>query len=104
MWSVYTGQHTLFTDTGIVIKSGRFSGMDSQEATESMQEWLVAIKQGNPKVHYRLQDWVFSRQRYRGEPLPFVYDTEGKEHPLSLKELPLELPDVPYYESTDTQE
>lgn len=104
MWSVYMEQQDIFTQKGIVTKSGRFSGMDSEEAIHSMQEWLVATKRGKPTTTYRLQDWVFSRQRYRGEPFPFVYDENDKEVPLSLKDLPLELPDVDHYESTDTQE
>jgi leucyl-tRNA synthetase len=69
--------------------------MDVPSATEAMIVWLVERGLGEAKVSFRLRDWLFSRQRYWGEPFPVVYDTDGVTHALPDSMLPVTLPDVP---------
>ncbi len=95
-----------FTDceTGIIINSDFLNGLAVEKAKEKIINWLKENKKGEPKVNYKLRDWVFSRQRYWGEPIPIVHCDECGYVPVDEKDLPLELPDVDSYEPTDTGE
>ncbi len=95
-----------FTDcaTGIMINSGFLDGLSVDEAKKRIISWLEDKKIGHQKVNYKLRDWVFSRQRYWGEPIPIVHCEECGYVPLPESELPLLLPDVENYETTDTGE
>ena len=85
-----------FTDveTGIVINSGFLNGLSVKEAKKTVIEYLEKNKIGERKVNYKLRDWVFSRQRYWGEPIPMVYCEDCGWVPVDEKDLPLTLPEV----------
>lgn len=95
-----------FTDceTGIMVNSGFLNGMPVEEAKKKITEWLSQKGLGHEKVNYKLRDWVFSRQRYWGEPIPIVHCEKCGWVPLPESELPLRLPDVKSYETTDNGE
>ncbi len=95
-----------FTDceTGMMVNSGFLDGMPVEEAKKTITEWLESHGLGEAKVNYKLRDWVFSRQRYWGEPIPIVYCEKCGYVALPEEELPLRLPDVESYETTDTGE
>ncbi len=95
-----------FTDceTGTMVNSGFLNGLSVENAIKTITEWLSERGLGEQKVNYKLRDWVFSRQRYWGEPIPIVHcDTCGYVA-LPESELPLLLPEVENYETTDTGE
>lgn len=90
---------------GVSINSGFLNGLSTKEAEEKIINWLDDKKIGTKKIQYKLRDWVFSRQRYWGEPIPLVYCEHcGGWIPLPDDQLPLELPKVKKYEPTDTGE
>ena len=94
-----------YTGDGEMINSGFLNGIDNkQEAIKKMLEYLNKEGIGREKVNYRLQDWVFSRQRFWGEPIPMVYCEKCGWQPIPESELPLVLPDVAEYEPTDNGE
>ncbi|MBQ8670054.1 MAG: leucine--tRNA ligase, partial [Oscillospiraceae bacterium] len=95
-----------FTDcaTGEMVNSGILNGLSVQEAIEKITQFLEEQGKGKFKVNYKLRDWVFSRQRYWGEPIPLVYCEKCGYVPLPESELPLCLPNVESYEPTDDGE
>lgn len=95
-----------FTDcaTGIMVNSGFLDGMSVEDAKKAIIERLETEGKGHEKVNYKLRDWVFSRQRYWGEPIPMVYCEKCGWVPLPESELPLRLPEVESYEPTETGE
>ena len=95
-----------FTDvaTGVLINSDFLNGLEVKEAKEKMIEFLTEKGIGNAKVNYKLRDWVFSRQRYWGEPIPIVHCPKCGNVPVPEEELPLRLPEVESYEPTGTGE
>lgn len=93
-----------YTQVGDLINSGPFTGLNWISAKEKIIEWLEANGVGKRKTTYKLRDWVFSRQRYWGEPIPIIICDECGYVPVPEKELPLVLPDVDAYEPTDTGE
>ena len=99
-------QEAAFTDcaTGIMVNSGFLNGMTVDEAKKAITEFLTEKKVGHAKVNYKLRDWVFSRQRYWGEPIPLVKCEKCGWVPVPESELPLELPNVDSYEPTDDGE
>ena len=95
---------TLKDDTGIMVNSDFLNGMTVKDAIPAMKKWVTEQGIGQPKTNYKLRDWVFSRQRYWGEPIPLVNCPKCGWVPLDEKELPLLLPEVESYEVTDTGE
>ncbi len=91
-------------DTGIMVNSGFLDGLSVEEAKVKIVEWLEKEKKGETKVNYKLRDWVFSRQRYWGEPIPLVYCEKCGWVPVPEDQLPLRLPEVDSYEPTDDGE
>ncbi|MEU3597869.1 leucine--tRNA ligase [Streptomyces sp. NPDC006798] len=90
-----------YTGAGPAINSANdrlsLDGLDVAEAKSRMIAWLIEQGAGEGTINYRLRDWLFSRQRYWGEPFPIVYDEDGVAHPLPESMLPLELPEVDDY-------
>ncbi len=95
-----------YTDvaSGTMINSGFLDGLSVEEAKEKIKDFLTEKKIGNRKVNYKLRDWVFSRQRYWGEPIPIVECEKCGFVPLDESELPLLLPEVDSYMPTDNGE
>lgn len=95
-----------FTDcaTGTLVNSDFLNGLSVEEAKVKIQEWLCEKGIGKVKTNYKLRDWVFSRQRYWGEPIPVVHCEKCGYVPLPESELPLVLPNVDSYEPTDNGE
>ncbi|MCI6496842.1 MAG: leucine--tRNA ligase [Anaeromassilibacillus sp.] len=95
-----------FTDcaTGIMVNSGILDGLSVEDAKKKIVEFLTEKGIGHEKVNFKLRDWVFSRQRYWGEPIPIVYCEKCGYVPLDESELPLKLPEVESYEPTDNGE
>ena len=89
---------------GKLVNSGFLDGMSVEEAKKAIQNWLKERNLGELKTNYKLRDWVFSRQRYWGEPIPIVHCEKCGYVPLPESELPLVLPNVDSYEPTDNGE
>ena len=95
---------TLKDDTGIMVNSGFLNGMTVKDAIPAMKKWVTDEGIGHPKTNFKLRDWVFSRQRYWGEPIPMVNCPTCGWVPLPEEQLPLLLPQVESYEPTDDGE
>ncbi len=85
------------TDDGPMVNSGRFDGLDNREAYEQIVDWLESEGKGKRSVNYRLRDWLLSRQRYWGCPIPMVYCQTDGLVPVPDDQLPVELPDIEDY-------
>lgn len=99
MWQALKNNLECLTDDGVVIQSGKFSGLESSIARTKMTKAF-----GKKVVRYKLRDWVFSRQRYWGEPIPIVHCSQCGVVLVKEKDLPVTLPDVKHYEPTGTGE
>ena len=99
-------QEAAFTDvaTGIMCNSGFLNGLEVADAKKAIIAWLEENGKGHSKVNYKLRDWVFSRQRYWGEPVPMVWCDKCGWVPVPEDQLPVRLPEVEHYEPTDTGE
>ena len=99
-------QESAFTDvaTGVMCNSGFLNGLEVADAKKVIIKWLSDNGKGHAKVNFKLRDWVFSRQRYWGEPVPMVWCDKCGWVPVPEEELPVRLPDVEHYEPTDTGE
>ena len=99
-------ENEVFTDcaTGVMTNSDFLTGMSVEDAKKAITEWLTKEGKGHQKVNFKLRDWVFSRQRYWGEPIPIVKCEKCGYVPLDESQLPLTLPNVESYEPTDTGE
>ncbi|MDD7739146.1 MAG: leucine--tRNA ligase [Lachnospiraceae bacterium] len=99
-------QNAAFTDvaTGTLVNSGFLNGLEVADAKKKILEWLEENHVGTAKTNYKLRDWVFSRQRYWGEPIPIVHCEKCGYVPLPEESLPLELPEVESYMPTDNGE
>lgn len=93
-----------YTQPGIMINSGEWNGMDSEKAKKEIPDMLEKQGIGKKTVNYKLRDWVFSRQRYWGEPIPIVHCEHCGAVPVPEEELPLLLPEVEKYQPTGTGE
>ena len=104
---VIEGGNTLeeaYVGDGVHINSDFLDGLNKEESIEKMLKYLEENKIGKKKVNYRLQDWVFSRQRFWGEPIPMIYCESCGWVPVPERELPVTLPNVASYEPTDDGE
>jgi len=99
-------EEAAFTDvaTGIMCNSGFLNGLEVADAKKAIIAWLEENGKGHSKVNYKLRDWVFSRQRYWGEPVPMVWCDKCGWVPVPEDQLPVRLPEVEHYEPTDTGE
>lgn len=93
-----------YTEDGIHINSGFLDGMDKQTAIDTMIKWLEEHKCGCAKTTYKLRDWLFSRQRYWGEPIPIIHMEDGTTRTVDIDELPLELPETRNFKPSGTGE
>ncbi|NTV41586.1 MAG: class I tRNA ligase family protein, partial [Candidatus Moranbacteria bacterium] len=103
-WDVFCNDEKAFTEDGILVESDKFSGLKSPEAREKMTAWLEEKGIGKRKVNYKMRDWIFSRQRYWGEPIPIVHCEKCGAVGVPEEQLPVRLPEVENYEPTGTGE
>ena len=102
--NIEEGAFTLKDDTGIMVNSGFLDGLTVAQAIPAMKKWVAEQGIGVEKVNFKLRDWVFSRQRYWGEPIPLVSCPKCGWVPVPEEELPVLLPQVDSYELTDDGE
>jgi leucyl-tRNA synthetase len=93
-----------YTGDGQHINSGFINGLNKEDGLKTMIEWLKEKGKGEAKVTYKLRDWIFSRQRYWGEPIPIILMEDGTQRSVEIDELPLELPVVDNYKPSDNGE
>jgi len=98
------GLSECYTGGGTAVNSGPYNGLDSETFKKKVVHDLEQRGLGKKAVNYKLRDWIFSRQRYWGEPIPVVHCSDGRIVPLDESELPLTLPDVESYQPTGTGE
>jgi len=103
LWERYLSDKP-FVGEGVAINSGEFDGLTTQEFKEKITKWLEKNNLGKKSITYRLRDWVFSRQRYWGEPIPLIHCAKCGVVPVPEKNLPVKLPEVESYEPTGTGE
>jgi leucyl-tRNA synthetase len=92
----------VWTGEGIMTNSDKFDGQNSAEAREKIVKWLAGHGIGREKVNYRMRDWLISRQRYWGTPIPIAYDGDGQPHLIPDDQLPVLLPEVKDYKPDDS--
>jgi leucyl-tRNA synthetase len=93
-----------YTEAGTAVNSGQFDGLETEAFKKQITDWLEKQGYGTRAVNYKLRDWIFSRQRYWGEPIPLVHCEDGEITPVPYQELPLELPAVESYKPSGTGE
>ena len=91
-----------YTKDGTVVNSDFLNGLSTKDAKLKMIDWLKSENIGESNINYRLRDWLISRQRYWGTPIPIVYDPDGKPHPIPEEHLPWLLPDDVEYKPKGT--
>lgn len=94
----------VYEKDGEHVNSDFLNGLNKDDAIKVMNEWLVENNVGNPKTTYKLRDWLFSRQRYWGEPIPIIIMEDGTLRTVDTEELPLELPDITNYKPSNDGE
>lgn len=93
-----------FTGDGPHINSESLDNLDNADAGARAVALLEEMGAGESKINYKIRDWIFSRQRYWGEPFPIYFDDKNRPHPVDVKDLPIQLPDLEKIEPTDTGE
>lgn len=93
-----------YTEDGVHVNSGFLDGMGKQEAIDTMIQWLEEHQCGCAKTTYKLRDWLFSRQRYWGEPIPIILMEDGTQRTVDIDELPLELPETKNFKPNENGE
>ncbi len=93
-----------FTGDGVHINSAFLNGLNKEDGLKTMNEWLVDHGCGEAKITFKLRDWLFSRQRYWGEPIPIIQMEDGTQRTVDVSELPLELPEVDNYKPSQSGE
>ena len=93
-------QEEAWSGDGPAVNSGRYNGMKVAEFKASIIDWLEEQELGTRKINFKLRDWLFSRQRYWGEPFPMVHTADGAVHPVAAADLPITLPHVDEYKPT----
>ncbi|MEO1535601.1 MAG: class I tRNA ligase family protein, partial [Planctomycetota bacterium] len=106
LYLAHTG--AAFTGAGVAVNSSNdgvsFDGLTKADAIEKSIEWLNASGAGRRKINYRLRDWLFSRQRYWGEPFPIVFDDQGNHHGVAESTLPVTLPSLDDYQPAESDD
>ena len=97
-------QEAAWVEGGVLMNSGKFDGEAVDNAQVEITQWLEAEGIGKREVNFKLRDWLFSRQRYWGEPFPIVYTEDGVPHPVDIEELPIRLPHIEAYRPTEDGE
>lgn len=103
-WDKIKNLEICFPDDGILVNSGEFNGLKSKIARKKITDWLEKKGAGRLKIGFKLRDWIFSRQRYWGEPIPIIHCEKCGIVPLDENDLPLELPKVKNYKPSGTGE
>ncbi len=93
-----------YVDYGVLVNSGQFNGLKSEEAIKKITEWLEKNKLGKKQINYHLRDWLISRQRYWGAPIPIIYCDKCSEVLVEEKDLPVRLPDLKDFKPTNDGE
>ena len=97
-------ENEAFTGDGVHINSEFLNGMNKEDGLKTMNDWLVEHNCGEAKITFKLRDWLFSRQRYWGEPIPIIQMEDGTQRTVDVSELPLELPEVDNYKPSQSGE
>ena len=92
IWNIYTKGESAFTEEGLLINSGEFNGMKNTDAIEKITDYLIEKKLGKKTINFKLRDWLISRQRYWGTPIPFIYCEKCGLVPVPESDLPIKLP------------
>lgn len=93
IWGRLNGNQA-YSGEGFMVNSGEYNGLLSSEFKKQITSWLEKNKLGQGKTHYKLHDWIFSRQRYWGEPIPMIHCSKCGWQPVNEKDLPVELPSI----------
>lgn len=101
---VFKNGHRAYAEDGVLVDSGSYTDLKSAEAREKMTAWLEEKKLGKKKINFKMRDWIFSRQRYWGEPIPIVHCEKCGAVGVPEDQLPVRLPEVENYEPTGTGE
>ncbi len=102
--SIFSGGESAYVEDGVLVNSGVYTDLKSEQAREKMTAWLEENKLGQKKINFKMRDWIFSRQRYWGEPIPIVHCEKCGAVGVPEEQLPVRLPEVENYEPTGTGE